>query len=310
MTSAGARFRAALVAERPLQIVGTVNAYAALMAEHAGFRALYVSGAGVANASLGLPDLGITQLEDVAVDVRRICAATDLPVLVDIDTGWGHAFSIARTIRELHRAGAAAVHLEDQVAAKRCGHRPGKQLVGIDEMVDRVAAAVDAKPDPDFVVMARTDAVASEGVDAAIERACAYRDAGADAIFAEAVTELSDYRRFVDEVGLPVLANMTEFGKTPLTHVDALRDVGVAMALYPLSGFRAASAATEAVYTSLRRDGIQESMLDRMQTREELYEHLGYHAYEAQLDRLFGAETGTDDNTTSQTSQTSQEDQT
>ena len=286
--SAGARFRAALSTEQPLQIVGTVNAYSALLAEHAGFRALYVSGAGVANASLGLPDLGITQLEDVAVDVRRICSATDLPVLVDIDTGWGHAFSIARAIRELHRSGAAAVHLEDQVAAKRCGHRPGKQLVGTAEMADRIVAAVDAKPDPDFVVMARTDAVASEGVDAAIERACAYRDAGADAIFAEAVTELSDYRRFVDEVGLPVLANMTEFGKTPLAHVDALRDVGVAMALYPLSGFRAASAATEAVYTSLRTNGTQESTLDRMQTREELYEHLGYHAYEAQLDRLFG----------------------
>jgi len=286
--SAGARFRAALSTEQPLQIVGTVNAYSALLAEHAGFRALYVSGAGVANASLGLPDLGITQLEDVAVDVRRICSATELPVLVDIDTGWGHAFSIARAIRELHRSGAAAVHLEDQVAAKRCGHRPGKQLVGTAEMADRIVAAVDAKPDPDFVVMARTDAVASEGVDAAIERACAYRDAGADAIFAEAVTELSDYRRFVDEVGLPVLANMTEFGKTPLAHVDALRDVGVAMALYPLSGFRAASAATEAVYTSLRTNGTQESTLDRMQTREELYEHLGYHAYEAQLDRLFG----------------------
>ena len=290
MPSAGARFRAALETEQPLQIVGTVNAYAALLAEHAGFRMLYVSGAGVANASLGLPDLGITQLEDVAVDVRRICSATDLPVLVDIDTGWGHAFSIARAIRELHRAGAAAVHLEDQVAAKRCGHRPGKQLVGAGEMADRIVAAVDAKPDPDFVVMARTDAVASEGVDAAIERACVYRDAGADAIFAEAVTELSDYRRFVDEVGLPVLANMTEFGKTPLAHVDALREVGVAMALYPLSGFRAASAATEAVYKSLRTNGTQESMLDLMQTREELYEHLGYHAFEAQLDRLFGAE--------------------
>ena len=304
--SAGSRFRAALATEQPLQIVGTVNAYAALLAEHAGFRALYVSGAGVANASLGLPDLGITQLEDVAVDVRRICSATDLPVLVDIDTGWGHAFSIARAIRELHRSGAAGVHLEDQVAAKRCGHRPGKQLVGTAEMADRIVAAVDAKPDPDFVVMARTDAVASEGVDAAIKRACAYRDAGADAIFAEAVIELSDYRRFVDEVGLPVLANMTEFGKTPLAHVDALRDVGVAMALYPLSGFRAASAATEAVYTSLRTNGTQESTLDRMQTREELYEHLGYHAYEAQLDRLFGAETGTDDTTTSQTSQEDQ----
>jgi len=302
--SAGARFRAALETEQPLQIVGTVNAYAALLAEHAGFRMLYVSGAGVANASLGLPDLGITQLEDVAVDVRRICAATDLPVLVDIDTGWGHAFSIARAIRELHRAGAAAVHLEDQVAAKRCGHRPGKQLVGAGEMADRIVAAVDAKPDPDFVVMARTDAVASEGVDAAIERACVYRDAGADAIFAEAVTELSDYRRFVDEVGLPVLANMTEFGKTPLAHVDALREVGVAMALYPLSGFRAASAATEAVYKSLRTNGTQESMLDLMQTREELYEHLGYHAFEAQLDRLFGAEDGTADTTAPQEERT------
>lgn len=297
MSSAGARFRQALREERPLQIVGAVNAYFGLLAEHAGFRALYVSGAGVANAGHGLPDLGITSLDDVLVDVRRLTAATDLPVLVDIDTGFGHAHGIARTIREMHRAGAAAVHLEDQVAAKRCGHRPNKQLVPTGEMVDRLAAAVDARPDDDLVIMARTDAVASEGVDAAIKRSIAYRDAGADAVFAEAVTTLEDYRRFVDEVGLPVLANLTEFGKTPSFTPEQLAEVGVAMALYPLSAFRAASAAAEATYRAIRDDGHVGSVLDRMQTRAELYEHLGYLAYEQKLDELFGTDPGDPDDT-------------
>lgn len=290
MSSAGARFRHALGQEQPLRIVGAVNAYFGMLAEHAGFRALYVSGAGVANASHGLPDLGMTSLEDVLVDVRRLTAASELPVLVDIDTGWGHAHAIARTVREMHRAGAAALHIEDQVAAKRCGHRPNKQLVGVAEMADRIAAAVDAKPDPDLVIMARTDAVASEGVDAAVERAIAYRDAGADAIFAEAVTELGDYRRFVDEVGLPVLANLTEFGRTPGFTPEQLAEVGVAMALYPLSAFRSASAAALATYRAIRDEGSVGSVIAGMQTRTELYEHLDYLAYERKLDELFGAE--------------------
>ena len=297
MNSAGARFRRALTEERPLQVVGAVNAYSAMLAEHAGFRALYVSGAGVANSSLGLPDLGMTSLEDVLVDVRRLTAATSLPVLVDIDTGWGHAHAIARTIREMHRAGAAAVHIEDQVAAKRCGHRPNKQLVATAEMVDRITAAVDAKPDPDMVVMARTDAVASEGVGAAIKRAMAYRDAGADAIFAEAVTTLEDYRRFVDEIGLPVLANLTEFGRTPSFTPDQLAEVGVAMALYPLSAFRSAAAAAASTYRAIRDEGSVASVLDRMQSRTELYEHLDYLSYEQKLDELFGAEDETNDDT-------------
>lgn len=287
-TSPGGRFRTALTEESPLQIVGAVNAYTAMLAEHSGFRALYVSGAGVANASYGLPDLGITTLNDVTTDVARICSATALPVLVDIDTGWGHAFSIARTIREMARAGAAAVHIEDQVGAKRCGHRPNKALVSLDEMVDRVAAAVDAKPDPDFVVMARTDAVGVEGLEPAIKRAEAYRDAGADAIFAEAVGSLADYRRFVDAVRVPVLANLTEFGLTPTFSLDELRGAGVAMALYPLSAFRAQSAAALGVFEAIRRDGNQAAVVDQMQPRTELYEHLGYHAYEDRLDRLFG----------------------
>jgi methylisocitrate lyase len=283
----GARFRAALAAERPLQIVGTINAYSALLAQRAGFRAIYLSGAGVANASYGLPDLGITTLDEVLIDARRITSRVDLPLLVDIDTGWGHAFNIARAIRELARAGVAAVHLEDQVAAKRCGHRPGKELVATDEMCDRVRAAVDAKMDSDFVVMARTDAAANEGVAAAIGRARAYVTAGADMIFAEALTSLDDYTQFTKAVGVPVLANITEFGKTPLFTTSQLQQAGVAMALYPLSAFRAMSAAATEVYGALRRDGSQAAAIDRMQSRAELYDVLGYHAYEQKLDRLF-----------------------
>lgn len=286
----GRRFRQAVAEEQPLQIVGAVNAYSALLAERAGFRALYVSGAGVANASFGLPDLGITQLPDVAEDVRRITDVTDAPVLVDIDTGFGSAFAIARTIRELTRAGAGAVHIEDQVQAKRCGHRPGKELVSTDEMVDRVRAAVDARPDPSFVIMARTDARASEGLDSAVERAGAYVEAGADMIFAEAMHSTDDFEAFTRAVDVPVLANITEFGQTPYFTVDALRDAGVGMVLYPLSAFRAMSRAAEGVYDAIRRDGTQSGVIDRMQTRDELYEVLGYHEYERKLDELFSRE--------------------
>ncbi len=289
--SAGARFRAALSAEQPLQIAGTINAYSALLAQRAGFRALYLSGAGVANASHGLPDLGMTSLDDVLVDARRITSRVDLPLLVDIDTGWGHAFTIARAIRELARAGVAAVHLEDQVAAKRCGHRPGKELVSIDEMCDRLRAASDAKPDPNFVLIARTDAAANEGVPAAIARAQAYLAAGADMIFAEALTSLDEFRQFTAVVKAPVLANLTEFGKTPLFTVAELRTAGIAMALYPLSAFRAASAATANVYATLRRDGTQKAAVASMQSRADLYDVLGYHAYEQKLDELFKKET-------------------
>ncbi len=285
--SPGAAWRAALAAERPLQVAGAVNAYAARLAQRAGFRALYLSGAGVANASLGLPDLGMTSLEDVLADARRITAAAPLPLLVAIDTGWGHAFTIARAVRELARAGAAAVHLEDQVAAKRCGHRPGKELVGASEMCDRVKAAVDAKPDPDFVVVARTDAAAGEGVAAAIARAAAYAAAGADMIFAEALTTLDAYRQFTAALPVPVLANVTEFGLTPLYTIEELREAGVAAALYPLSAFRAMSAAARDTYQAIRRDGTQQAVVGRMQTRAELYEVLGYHAYEEKLDQLF-----------------------
>ena len=285
--SPGAAFRAALGAERPLQIAGAVNAYAALLAQRAGFRALYLSGAGVANASFGLPDLGMTSLDDVLADARRITGAVPLPLLVDIDTGWGHAFTIARATREMARAGVAAVHLEDQVAAKRCGHRPGKELVSSAEMCDRLKAAVDAKPYADFVVMARTDAAAGEGVPAAIARAQAYAAAGADMIFAEALTTLDDYKKFTAAVAVPVLANLTEFGKTPFFTVDELRSSGVAMALYPLSAFRAMSAAAANVYATLRREGTQQSAVGSMQTRAELYDVLGYLAYEEKLDRLF-----------------------
>jgi methylisocitrate lyase len=286
---AGARLRAAVAAERPLQVVGAINAYAALLAERAGFRALYLSGAGVANASFGLPDLGITSLNDVCEDVRRICAATELPLLVDADTGWGAAFNIARTTSELIRSGAAGMHLEDQVQAKRCGHRPGKALVPATEMVDRIKAAVDGRTDASFVIMARTDAHAVEGQSAAIERAQRYVEAGADMIFAEALNTLDEYRQFTAVVRVPVLANITEFGKTPLFTVRELADVGVGLVLYPLSAFRAMSKAAEAVYTAIRTDGTQKSVIDRMQTRAELYEVLGYHDYEKRLDQLFGA---------------------
>jgi methylisocitrate lyase len=288
---AGARLRAAVAAERPLQVVGAINAYAALLAERAGFRALYLSGAGVANASFGLPDLGITSLNDVCEDVRRICAATELPLLVDADTGWGAAFNIARTTSELIRSGAAGMHLEDQVQAKRCGHRPGKALVPATEMVDRIKAAVDGRTDASFVIMARTDAHAVEGQSAAIERAQRYVEAGADMIFAEALNTLEEYRQFTAVVRVPVLANITEFGKTPLFTVRELADVGVGLVLYPLSAFRAMSKAAEAVYAAIRTDGTQKSVIDRMQTRAELYEVLGYHDYEKRLDQLFGAGT-------------------
>ena len=285
--SAGARFRAALEAERPLQIVGTINAFTALLAEKAGFRAIYLSGAGVANASFGLPDLAMTTLNDVCEDIRRIASATDVPLLVDADTGWGSAFMIGRTIREMTWSGAAGCHLEDQVAVKRCGHRPGKALVETEEMCDRIKAAVDGRIDDQFVIMARTDAHAVEGQQAALDRAAAYVEAGADTIFAEALTTLDEYRQFTDAIGAPVLANLTEFGKTPLFKTDELADAGIRMVLYPLSAFRAMSAAALDVYTTLREEGTQESVVDKMQTRTELYDVLGYQAYEDKLDELF-----------------------
>ena len=287
MSSAGARLRVAMERERPLQLVGAINAYCALLAERTGFGALYLSGAGVANASFGLPDLGITTLNDVAQDVRRITGATPLPLLVDADTGWGAAFMIARTIRELTAAGAAGCHIEDQVQAKRCGHRPGKALVSAQEMADRIRAAVDARTDEQFVIVARTDALAVEGLDAALERAGRYVEAGADVIFAEAMTTLEDYKRFTSTVGVPVLANITEFGKTPLFTVEELRKVGVGLVIYPLSAFRAMSAAALEVYEALRREGTQKEVLDSMQTRDGLYEVLRYHDYERKLDELF-----------------------
>jgi len=293
--SAGARFRAALEAERPLQIVGTINAFTALLAGQAGFKAIYLSGAGIANASFGLPDLAITTLNDVCEDVRRISSATDLPLLVDIDTGWGSAFMIGRTIREMTWAGAAAVQMEDQVAEKRCGHRPGKALVETQEMCDRLKAAVDGRIDHQFVIMARTDAHAVEGQQAAIDRAAAYVEAGADMIFAEAMTTLDEYKQFIDVVNAPVLANLTEFGKTPLFTTTELAAVGVAMTLYPLSAFRAMSAAALNVYETIRKDGTQQAVVDAMQTRAELYHVLGYQAYEDKLDALFaeqGLKTG------------------
>ena len=296
--SAGARFRAALDAERPLQIAGTINAYTAKLAERAGFRAIYLSGAGVANASFGLPDLAMTTLGDVCEDIRRIASATDAPLLVDADTGWGSAFMIARTIREMTWAGAAGCHLEDQVAVKRCGHRPGKALVETQEMGDRIKAAVDGRIDDGFVIMARTDAHAVEGQQAAIDRAGAYVDAGADMIFAEALTTLEEYQQFTDAVKVPVLANLTEFGQTPLLTIDELAGVGVAMALYPLSAFRAMSAAALNVYQTIRNDGTQAATVDTMQTREELYDVLDYQAYEDKLDALFqeqGLKTGEND---------------
>jgi len=285
--SAGERFRAALEAEHPLQIVGTINAYTALLAEKAGHKAIYLSGAGVANASFGLPDLAMTTLNDVCEDIRRIASATDLPLLVDADTGWGTALMISRTVREMTRAGAAACHFEDQVAEKRCGHRPGKALVESSEMCDRLKAATDGRIDDGFVIMARTDAHAVEGQQAAIERAVAYAEAGADMIFAEALTTVEEYTQFTDAVNVPVLANLTEFGKTPLFTTDEMAAAGVRMTLYPLSAFRAMSAAALSVYETIRNDGTQQASVDSMQTREELYEVLGYQAYEDKLDELF-----------------------
>ena len=286
--SAGARFRAALATERPLQIPGTICAYHAILAERAGFKAIYLSGGGVAAGSLGMPDLGISNLDDVLTDVRRITDVCTLPLLVDADTGFGaSAFNIARTVRSLVRFGAAAMHIEDQVGAKRCGHRPGKELVSRQEMADRIKAAADARSDADFVIMARTDALAVEGLDAAIERALACVDAGADMIFPEAITDLAMYRTFADAVKVPILANLTEFGRTPLFTTAEIAGAGVAMALYPLSAFRAMNRAALNVYQALRRDGTQQSMVATMQTRDELYDYLGYHAYEQKLDRLF-----------------------
>jgi len=288
-TSAGARFRAAVAAEKPLQVIGAINAYTARMAEHTGFKALYLSGGGVAANSLGMPDLGISTLDDVLTDVRRITDVTALPLLVDIDTGWGGAFNIARTIRSMIKAGAGAVHMEDQVGTKRCGHRPGKEVVSTDEMVDRVKAAVDARTDPSFVIMARTDALAVEGLDAAIERAAAYVEAGADMIFPEAMTELAMYRRFRAAVGVPILANITEFGHTPLFSTAELGGADVDIVLYCCSAYRAMNKAALDVYETIRREGSQKSALPLMQTRAELYEHLGYLDYERKLDELFAA---------------------
>lgn len=290
-TTPGQLLRNALAEERPLQVMGTINAYAALMAEQSGFRALYLSGAGVANASFGLPDLGLTTLTDVLEDVRRITAATRLPLLVDADTGWGHALMVGRTVREMIRAGAAGIHIEDQVAAKRCGHRPDKALVSTTEMLDRIKAAVDARHEPSFVIMARTDAYGVEGLDAAIERGCRYREAGADMLFPEALTGLDQYRRFGEAVGIPLLANMTEFGVTPLFTTQQLADAGVRLVLYPLSAFRAMSAAALVVFRTIREKGSQQGVLETMQSREELYGFLGYHDYERKLDQLIGKET-------------------
>lgn len=287
---AGARFRAALAAERPLQIAGTINAYCALLAERAGFRAIYLSGGGVANASFGLPDLGATTLDDVAADVSRITDACSLPLLVDADTGFGPALVLARTVRRLAKAGAAGMHIEDQVQAKRCGHRPGKALVASGEMQDRLKAATDAREHESFVIMARTDSFAAEGLDKAIERSRDYVEAGADMIFAEALTSLDEFRAFTSTLDVPVLANITEFGKTPLFERDELGEAGVDMILYPLSAFRAMSRAAADVYATLRELGTQASRIDGMQTREELYEVIGYHEAERALDALFSAE--------------------
>lgn len=287
---AGARLRQALETENPLQIVGVVNAYSALLAKETGFHCIYLSGSGVAAASYGLPDLGITSLEDVLIDARRITSACDLPLLVDIDTGWGGAFNIARTIQEMERAGVAAVHIEDQVAQKRCGHRPNKVVVPVDEMCDRISVAIDAKSDPNFMVMARTDALAVNGFSDVLNRISAYQEAGADAIFAEAMTELDMYHQVTSSVKIPVLANITEFGKTDLYGTKALREAGIKMVLYPLSAFRAQSKAALNVMATIRKNGTQRDILDTMQTREELYEILGYHEYEKTLDRLQTAE--------------------
>ena len=290
MQSAGAKFRAAVEAEKPLQVIGTINAYHARLAERTGYKAIYLSGGGVAAGSLGLPDLGISTMDDVLTDVRRITDVCSLPLLVDVDTGFGGAFNIARTVKSLIKFGAGAMHIEDQVQAKRCGHRPGKEIVSKEEMVDRIKAAVDARTDPDFVIMARTDALAVEGLESAVDRAAACVEAGADMIFPEAMTELAMYRKFVKAVKVPVLANITEFGQTPLFTVEELRSADVSLVLYPLSAFRAMNKAALAVYESVRREGTQKNVVDSMQTRAELYDFLGYHAYEAKLDQLFTKE--------------------
>jgi methylisocitrate lyase len=287
LSSAGARFRAALAAEKPLQIIGAINAYHAKLAEKVGYKAIYLSGGGVAAGSLGLPDLGISTMDDVMTDVRRITDATDVPLLVDIDTGFGGAFNIARTVKSMIKMGAAAVHIEDQVQAKRCGHRPNKAVVSQQEMVDRVKAAVDAKTDDDFVIMARTDALAVEGLQSAIDRACACVEAGADMIFPEAMTELAMYKQFAHAVKVPVLANITEFGSTPLFTVEELATADVSMVLYPLSAFRAMNQAALNVYQAVRQDGTQQNVLPLMQSRMDLYDYLGYHAFEQKLDELY-----------------------
>ncbi|MGC8894768.1 MAG: methylisocitrate lyase [candidate division WOR-3 bacterium] len=286
--SPGKLFREAVESEKPLKLPGTINAYAAMLAERVGFKAIYLSGSGVATASYGLPDLGMTGLADVLEDVRRITGACSLPLLVDANTGWGNALGIARTVRETERTGAAGIHIEDQVSAKRCGHRPGKEIVPLGEMVDRIKAAVDARDNPDFVIMARTDAFATEGLDAAIERAIACREAGADMIFPEALTELEHFKKFAEAVEVPVLANITEFGRTPLFTAKELGDAGVSIVLYPLSAFRAMARAAERVYEAILRDGTQKDVLELMQTREELYEVIGYHDYERKMDEFLG----------------------
>jgi methylisocitrate lyase len=288
--SAGAKFRLAVSEERPLQVVGTINAYHARLAERSGYRAIYLSGGGVAAGSLGLPDLGISTLDDVLTDIRRITDVCELPLLVDVDTGFGGAFNIARTVKSLIKFGAGAMHIEDQVQAKRCGHRPNKEIVSREEMVDRIKAAADARTDSNFVIMARTDALHVEGLQAAVDRACACVEAGADMIFPEAITELAMYRKFADAVKVPVLANITEFGQTPLFTVDELRAANVSLVLYPLSAFRAMNQAALNVYQAIRRDGTQKNVVDTMQTRADLYDFLDYHAYEQKLDQLFAKE--------------------
>ena len=286
----GKKFRQAITKESPLQVIGAINAYHARLAERSGFQALYLSGGGVAAGSLGIPDLGITTLEDVLIDIRRITDVTSLPLLVDIDTGFGGAFNISRTIKSVEKAGAAAVHIEDQVQAKRCGHRPNKAIVTQDEMVDRVKAAVDAKTDPDFVIMARTDALAVEGLNSAIDRACACVEAGADMIFPEAINDLETYQKFTTKVNVPVLANITEFGATPLFTTEELKGVGISIVLYPLSAFRAMNKAALKIYEGIREHGTQKDLINEMQTREELYDFLNYHDYEKKLDALFKKE--------------------
>jgi len=290
--SAGKKFRAAIAAEKPLQVIGVINAYHARLAERVGYKAVYLSGGGVAAGSLGLPDLGISTLDDVLIDIRRITDVCASPLLVDVDTGFGGAFNIARTVKSLIKFGAGAMHIEDQVQAKRCGHRPNKEIVSREEMVDRIKAAVDARTDPDFVIMARTDALAVEGLDAAIERARACVEAGADMIFPEAITELDMYRKFADAVKVPVLANITEFGATPLFTLEELRSANVSIALYPLSAFRAMNKAALRVYETVRKEGTQKNVVESMQTRNDLYDYLNYHSFEQKLDQLFAKEKG------------------